>query len=53
MQFHPEVAHTPRGGEILNNFLFEVCGVHAGLDAGHFVETEIARIRELVGPDGG
>ncbi len=26
VQFHPEVAHTPRGGEILHNFLFQVCG---------------------------
>ena len=34
VQFHPEVAHTPRGGEILNNFLFEICGVHARLDPG-------------------
>jgi GMP synthase (glutamine-hydrolysing) len=51
VQFHPEVAHTPRGGEILNNFLFEVCGVTPDWTAGHFVETEIERIRELVGPD--
>ncbi len=26
VQFHPEVAHTPRGREIIYNFLFEVCG---------------------------
>ena len=39
------------GGEILNNFLFEVCGCTPDWTPGHFVETEIARIRELVGPD--
>ncbi len=51
VQFHPEVAHTPRGGEILNNFLFEVCGATPNWTPGHFVETEIERIRELVGPN--
>jgi len=28
VQFHPEVAHTPSGKQILSNFLFEVCGCH-------------------------
>ncbi|HEX5634744.1 MAG TPA: glutamine-hydrolyzing GMP synthase [Gemmatimonadales bacterium] len=51
VQFHVEVAHTPRGGEVLNNFLFEVCGCTPDWTPGHFVETEIARIRELVRPD--
>jgi GMP synthase (glutamine-hydrolysing) len=51
VQFHPEVAHTPRGGEILNNFLFEICGCVPDWTPGHFVETEVARVRELVGPD--
>jgi GMP synthase (glutamine-hydrolysing) len=51
VQFHPEVAHTPRGGEILNNFLFEVCGVTPDWTPGHFIETEVERIRQLVGPD--
>jgi GMP synthase (glutamine-hydrolysing) len=49
--FHPEVAHTPRGGEILQNFLFGVCGCEADWTPGHFVDTEVARVRDLVGPD--
>src|SRR5580765_2550609 len=51
VQFHPEVAHTPRGGEILHNFLFEVCGCVPDWTPGNFIEGEIARIRELVKPD--
>ena len=51
VQFHPEVAHTPRGGEILANFLFGVCGCEPDWTPEHFVESEVARIRELVGPD--
>jgi GMP synthase (glutamine-hydrolysing) len=51
VQFHPEVAHTPRGSELLHNFLFEVCGCTPDWTPGHFIDGEIARIRELVGPD--
>jgi GMP synthase (glutamine-hydrolysing) len=51
VQFHPEVAHTPRGGELLNNFLFEICGAEPDWTPGHFVESEVARIRATVGPD--
>ncbi len=51
VQFHPEVAHTPRGGEILRNFLFGVCGCTPDWTPGHFIETEVARVREQVGPD--
>ncbi len=51
VQFHPEVAHTPRGGEILNNFLFEICGAAPDWTAGHFIDTEIARVRSVVGPE--
>jgi len=50
VQFHPEVAHTPRGGEILNTFLFEICGCTPDWTPGHFVESEIERIRATVGP---
>jgi GMP synthase (glutamine-hydrolysing) len=50
--FHPEVAHTPRGGEILDNFLFGMCGCAPDWTPGHFIEQEVARIRERVGPTG-
>jgi GMP synthase (glutamine-hydrolysing) len=49
VQFHPEVAHTPRGGEILHNFLFEVCGCAPDWTPGHFIDGEIQRIQALVG----
>jgi GMP synthase (glutamine-hydrolysing) len=49
VQFHPEVAHTPRGGEILHNFLFEICQCTPDWTPSHFVEGEVARIRALVG----
>jgi len=48
--FHPEVAHTPRGGEIIHNFLFEICGCTPDWTPGHYIEQEVKKIRELVGP---
>ena len=50
--FHPEVAHTPRGGEILHNFLFDICGCTPDWTPGHFIDQEVGRIHELVGPQG-
>jgi GMP synthase (glutamine-hydrolysing) len=49
LQFHPEVAHTPRGGEIIQNFLFGVCGCTPDWTPGHFIEIEVAKVREMVG----
>ncbi len=49
--FHPEVAHTPRGGEILHNFLFAICGCTPDWTPGHFIEQEVERVRALVGPE--
>lgn len=51
IQFHPEVAHTPRGAEILRAFLFEVAGLHPDWTPGSFVEETIAKISAQVGPD--
>ena len=49
VQFHPEVAHTPRGAEIIGNFLFNVCRAEPSWTPGAFVADEIAKIRALVG----
>jgi len=52
VQFHPEVAHTPRGGEIIANFLFGACKADASWTAGAFIDEEIAKIRSMVGTSG-
>lgn len=49
VQFHPEVAHTPRGRELISNFLFIICKAEPGWTPGAFVESEIEKIRSLVG----
>jgi GMP synthase (glutamine-hydrolysing) len=49
VQFHPEVAHTPRGGELISNFLFRVCHAEPSWTPGAFVEGEVKKIRDLVG----
>jgi GMP synthase (glutamine-hydrolysing) len=49
VQFHPEVAHTPRGSELISNFLFEICHAEPTWTAGAFIEEEIARVRERAG----
>ncbi|HZH42042.1 MAG TPA: glutamine-hydrolyzing GMP synthase [Gemmatimonadales bacterium] len=49
--FHPEVAHTVRGGEIIHNFLFGICKCTPDWTAGHYIEQEVAKIRATVGPE--
>ncbi|HEX6966068.1 MAG TPA: glutamine-hydrolyzing GMP synthase [Gemmatimonadaceae bacterium] len=49
VQFHPEVVHSARGAEIIENFLFRICGAEPSWTAGAFIDTEVARIRERVG----
>ena len=49
VQFHPEVVHTPRGVEILENFLFRICHCKPTWTMAHFVETSVANIRNRVG----
>jgi GMP synthase (glutamine-hydrolysing) len=49
LQFHPEVAHTPRGKEILQNFVFHICGCSMDWTMGSFIEEACDRVRRQVG----
>ena len=49
LQFHPEVAHTPQGKHILENFLYGVCGCSGTWTPGNFASTAIEQIRAQVG----
>jgi GMP synthase (glutamine-hydrolysing) len=51
VQFHPEVVHTPRGKEILANFLFRICGLSPLWTMQSFIEVSIGKIREMVGSE--
>jgi GMP synthase (glutamine-hydrolysing) len=48
IQFHPEVAHTPRGREILRNFVIDIAGARPTWTAANFIETTVADIRHTV-----
>ncbi len=49
VQFHPEVAHTPRGTELLRSFLFGWAGASADWTPESFVEQSVDQIRTTVG----
>ena len=52
VQFHPEVAHTPFGAQVLRNFLFSVCGCHGDWSPEAVIEEQIERIRAQIGEEG-
>jgi GMP synthase (glutamine-hydrolysing) len=49
VQFHPEVEHTQFGQQILENFLYEICGCSKSWHPANFVDDKIAEIRAKVG----
>ncbi len=49
IQFHPEVVHTPKGKQLIENFLYEICGCAGSWTPGNFVSETVAAIREQVG----
>jgi GMP synthase (glutamine-hydrolysing) len=52
VQFHPEVAHTPRGRELLEAFLFDVAGLQPTWTPASFVDEAVEAIQAKVGPTG-
>jgi len=51
LQFHPEVAHTRRGKEILDAFLFDIAGFEASWTPASFIEQAVEAVRAKVGPN--
>ena len=52
VQFHPEVAHTPLGAQLLRNFLFSICDCRGDWSPKAVIEEQTIRIREAVGETG-
>ena len=51
LQFHPEVAHTPEGTQLLRNFVYQICGSKPTWTMQSYVETAVKQIREHVGSE--
>ncbi|HEY7119764.1 MAG TPA: glutamine-hydrolyzing GMP synthase [Tepidisphaeraceae bacterium] len=49
VQFHPEVTHTPRGEQIFQNFIYEICKCSGSWTMENFIEQTVRRVREQVG----
>jgi len=49
LQFHPEVVHTPRGREILSNFVHGICGCGRNWTMRNYIEQAVEEIRAQVG----
>jgi GMP synthase (glutamine-hydrolysing) len=51
VQFHPEVAHTPRGLDLLKNFLYEGCGLLPAWTMTSIIDSAIEEVRAAVGTE--
>ena len=49
LQFHPEVTHTPRGNDLIRNFLYNICGLRGTWTPSRVVDKAIRDIRNQVG----
>ena len=51
VQFHPEVTHTEKGNQILNNFLFKICGCLSRWTMQSFIKESVENIKKTIGRD--
>ena len=51
LQFHPEVVHTPRGKEIIANFVHGICGCGKGWTMRNYLDQAVEEIRRQVGKE--
>ncbi len=49
VQFHPEVAHTPHGQEVLRRFLYDIAGIEPTWTSNNIIEEQVEAIRARVG----
>lgn len=50
VQFHPEVTHTPSGGQIIRNFLYEICRAKGDWQVSSVIDRIEERLREQIEP---
>ncbi|HEX2051797.1 MAG TPA: glutamine-hydrolyzing GMP synthase [Actinomycetota bacterium] len=51
VQFHPEVAHTPHGLDVLKNFLYDACDLLPSWTMTSIIDSAVADVRRAVGGD--
>ncbi len=51
LQFHPEVAHTPQGREIIDNFVHRICGCGREWTMRSYIDQAVEQIRSQVGSE--
>lgn len=49
VQFHPEVAHTPKGLEVIQNFVYQICGCQPDWTPDSFINAAIGDIKREIG----
>ena len=49
IQFHPEVYHSTHGKQLLQNFLYTICGCSGSWTAAHFIDETVAQLRNTIG----
>lgn len=49
VQFHPEVAHTTSGTQILHNFLYNVCGCIGDWSMGNYAQNTVEELHRKIG----